>query len=217
MRGRRVCTDEMRVLLVTDDDDFSATIKHGLHGVEALSVTQESVWLAIRAGLDVTKGMGTVLIDSTVGGMLQLRLYERLRPPDVHAHVPIVFTRAGFAGQNGPAHELDFYQPPDTTADDAVRLVSHVLGLPPALPPRVAARLGTPMDDAVLKRGQRTPPPAALPPGMLQRLGLWGVAAALVGFTFWPLVASTPLRQMFQSPFVSAASSGTSAVQIPTR
>src|SRR4051812_16378717 len=130
--------DPMRVLLVTDDDAFSASVKQGLRGVDALSITQDSVWLAIRAGLDVTRGMATVLIDGTVSNMLQLRLYERLRPTEMRSNVPIVFTRAAF-GPHGPAHDLDFYQAADSPAEDAIRLVAHLLGLP-VLPERVAAR-----------------------------------------------------------------------------
>jgi hypothetical protein len=202
------------VLLVTDDDGFSSILKSSLPGIEMLSITQESVWLAIRAGLDVTRGISMLVVDSTVSGLQQLRLYERLRPPDVVSHVPIVFTRATFANMGAPAHELDFYQPPEGTAEDAVRLVAHVLGLP-LVPERVAARLGSPLSEAVAQRRERAARDAAIPPGLLQRLGLWGVAAALTGFTFWPIVGSTPVRQVVQAPFSALTSSNAAAVRLP--
>ena len=92
-------TRTARVLLVTDDDNFSATMgRAGYPRRQMLSVTQDSVWLSIRAGLDVTRGISTLVIDSAVSGLQRLRLYERLRPPDVVSHVPIVFTRATFTG-----------------------------------------------------------------------------------------------------------------------
>ena len=214
MVRRDESTRTARVLLVTDDDGFSSVMKSGLPGIEMLSVTQDSVWLAIRAGLDVTRGVSTLVIDSTVSGLQQLRLYERLRPPDVVSQVPIVFTRAAFANVGGPAHELDFYQPPDSTADDAIRLVAHVLGMP-LTPPGVAARLGSPLSDAVMQRQERAARRAAVPPGVLQKLGLWGVAAALIGFTFWPIVGSTPLRQLVRAPFSALSGAPVSAVRQP--
>jgi hypothetical protein len=215
MVRRDEATQTARVLLVTDDDSFSSVMKRGLPGIEMLSVTQDSVWLAIRAGLDVTRGVSTLVIDSTVSGLQQLRLYERLRPPDVVSQVPIVFTRAAFANLGGTAHELDFYQPPESTAEDAVSLVAHVLGLP-VMPPRVAARLSSPLSEAVAQRRQRAAARgAAMPAGMLQKLGLWSVAAALIGFTFWPIVGSTPLRQVVQAPFSALSGSQISAAHQP--
>jgi hypothetical protein len=214
MVRRDEATRVARVLLVTDDDGFSSTMKSGLPGIEMLSVTQDSVWLAIRAGLDVTRGVSTLVIDSTISGLQQLRLYERLRPPDVVSQVPIVFTRAAFVNVGGTAHELDFYQPPESTAEDAVRLVAHVLGLP-LMPPRVAARLASPLSEAVAQRRARAARGAALPAGVLQKLGLWGAAAALIGFTFWPIVGSTPLRQVVQAPFSALSGSSVSSVRHP--
>jgi hypothetical protein len=206
MVRRDESTRMARVLLVTDDENFSSTMKSSLPGVEMLSVTQDSVWLAIRAGLDVTRGISTLVIDSTVSGLQQLRLYERMRPPDVVSHVPIVFTRAAFAGPGGPAHELDFYHAPESTVDEAVRLVAHVLGVP-LMPAGVAARLGTPMAEAVARRRDHAPVGPALPSGLLQRLGLWGLAAALLGFSFWPIVGSTPFKQAVEAPFAALSES----------
>lgn len=190
-----------RVLLVTGDDAFSGAVKIGLPGVDLMSLTESSVWTAIRAGLDVTRGIDALIMDCTIGGLLQLRLYERLRPSDVVARVPVVFVRGQFGG--GPAHDLDFYLPPDGTPDQAARLVSHVLGVP-YLPPRIAARLGGDQAAAVVvgQRARRSQP-AAVPPGLLQKLGLWGVGAALLGFTFWPVVGSAPVREAFQAPFAA--------------
>jgi hypothetical protein len=200
MVKRDDATRTARVLLVTDDDNFSATMKGGLPGVEMLSVTQDSVWLSIRAGLDVTRGISTLVIDSTVSGLQQLRLYERLRPPDVLSHVPIVFTRATFTGPDAPAHELDFYHAPEGTVDEAVRLVAHALGVPLS-PSRVAARPVAPLAEAVARRRHHGTVGPAIPPGTLQRLGLWGLAAALIGFSFWPIVGSTPFKQAVEAPF----------------
>jgi hypothetical protein len=193
------------VLVVTDDDAFSAAMKLGLRDVDMLSLTEAAVWTAVRAGLDVTRGVGALMIDGSVGGLLQLRLYEKLRPSDVVAHVPVIFARARFGG--GLAHDLDFYLPPDGTPEQAVRLICHVLGIP-MLPAGVAARLGTPAAAASVRR-RRTAPEAALPPGLLQRLGLWGAGAALLGFTFWPVVGSAPVRDAVSAPL--AALSGAPA------
>lgn len=215
MVGHDEATRTARVLLVTDDDSFSSAMKSGLPGIELLSITQDSVWLAIRAGLDVTRGISTLVVDSTVGGLQQLRLYERLRPPDIVSQVPIVFTRAAFANAGGTAHALDFYQPPDSTAADAISLVEHVLGLP-RISPRVGARLPSPLFEAVARRRERTARRgAAIFPGVLQKLALWGVAAALIGFTFWPIVGSTLLRQVVQASFFGLSGSPVSTARRP--
>ena len=148
------------MLVVTDDDAFSAAMKLGLRDVDMLSLTEAAVWTAVRAGLDVTRGVGALMIDGSVGGLLQLRLYEKLRPSDVVAHVPVIFARARFGG--GLAHDLDFYLPPDGTPEQAVRLICHVLGIP-MLPAGVAARLGRRLprpasEDGARRRRRRFPP-----------------------------------------------------------
>jgi hypothetical protein len=66
------------------------------------------------------------------------------------------------------------------------------------VPPRVAARLAAPAATAVAPRAQRAG--AALGPGLLQRLALWGIATALIGFTFWPLIGSGPVRDAVYGP-----------------
>ncbi len=221
--------DRMRVLLVSDDDAFSAQLKPRLPGFEVLSLTESSVWMASRAGLDVTRGVDAVLLDHHITGRLQLGLYESLRPSDSIARVPVIFTRSKLtAATAGFDHALDIYQPEDSSPDETARLVAHVLGGPPeppvvemrppmrrgrdgrpAMPPRVAARMAAPAATAVASRAQRAG--AALGPGLLQRLTLWGIATALIGFTFWPLVGSGPVRDAVYGP-IQAFSGGTSDV-----
>ncbi len=187
-----------RVLLVSEDDTFSAMLKPRLPGLDVLSLPESSVWVAIRAGLDVTRGIDAVLLDRQVSGRLQLRMYEALRPADRPARVPVIFTRSKLtAATAGFDHELDFYQPEDGDPEQSARLVAHALGVP-LVPPRVAARMAAPAASAVAERGRRAA--AAIAPGLLQRLGLWGVAAALIGFTFWPLVGSGPVREAMYGP-----------------
>src|SRR4051794_4798717 len=210
--------DRMRVLLVSDDDAFSAQLKPCLPGFEVLSLTESSVWMANRAGLDVTRGVDAVLLDHQVTGRLQLGLYEALRPTNGPARVPVIFTRSKLtAATAGFDHELDIYQPEGASPDETARLVTHVLGGPPepsiyasprvapargearsSMPPRVAARLAVPVATAVASRAQRTG--VALGPGLLQRLALWGIATALIGFTFWPLLGSGPVRDAVYGP-----------------
>src|SRR4051794_13585669 len=152
--------DRMRVLLVSDDDAFSAQLKPCLPGFEVLSLTESSVWMANRAGLDVTRGVDAVLLDCQVTGRLQLGLYETLRPSEGEARVPVIFTRSRLtAATGGFDHALDIYQPESASLDETARLVEHVLGGPPeppvmtlpqpaprrrdrrlAVPPRAAAR-----------------------------------------------------------------------------
>jgi hypothetical protein len=221
--------DRMRVLLVSDDDAFSAELKPCLPGFEVLSLTESSVWMANRAGLDVTRGVDAVLLDHQVTGRLQLGLYEMLRPSDGLARVPVIFTRSKLtAATGGFDHVLDIYQPEGASPVETARLVTHVLGGPPepltrealrpvppsrdrrrAAPPRVAARLAAPAAAAVASRAQRAG--AALGPGLLQRLALWGIATALIGFTFWPLVGSGPVRDAVYGP-LQAFSGGSSDV-----
>lgn len=221
--------DRLRVLLVSDDDAFSAQLKPRLPGYEVLSLTESSVWMANRAGLDVTRGVDVVLLDHQVTGRLQLGLYETLRPSDGLARIPVIFTRSKLtAATGGFDHELDIYQPESASLDETARLVEHVLGGPPepvmiaqrrpvprrperrlAMPPRVAARLAAPAATAVASRAQRAG--AALGPGLLQRLALWGIATALIGFTFWPLVGSGPVRDAVYGP-LQAFSGGSSDV-----
>jgi hypothetical protein len=166
--------------------------------MEVLSLTESSVWVADRAGLNVTRGIDAVLLDHQVTGRLQLRLYETLRPTDAAAHVPVIFTRSRLsAATGGFDHELDTYQPEDAGPDETARLVTHVLG-GDQMPPRVAARLSAPAAGA---RGKRTGGSHA--PGFIQRLVLWGVASALIGFTFWPLLGSGPIREAVFGPFKS--------------
>ena len=52
--------------------------------------------------------------------------------------------------------------------------------------------------------------------GFFQRLVLWGVASALIGFTFWPLVGSGPIREAVFGP-IKALSGGASQVADDTR
>lgn len=47
--------------------------------------------------------------------------------------------------------------------------------------------------------------------GLMQRLALWGIAIALIGFTFWPLVSSGPVRDASYGP-IQAFSDGQSGV-----
>ena len=127
--------DRMRVLLVSDDDAFSAQLKPCMPGFEVLSLTEDSVMMANRAGLDVTRGVDVVLLDHEVTGRLQLGLYETLRPRDGAARVPVIFTRSKLtASTGGFDHELDVYQPEGASPDETARLVMHVLGGPPKRP-----------------------------------------------------------------------------------
>jgi hypothetical protein len=66
-----------------------------------------------------------------------------------------------------------------------------------SLPPRVASR------------AQRAG--ASLGPGLLQRLARWSIATALIGFTFWPLVGSGPVRDAVYGP-LQAFSGGSADV-----
>lgn len=211
MATREGSVQRPRVLLVSDDDDYSRELKAHLTGMTVLSLPESSVWVAIRAGLAVTSGVQAVLLDRGVTGRLQLRIYEALRPVDSLAHVPVVFMRSRLtAASAGFDHPLDVYQPEDAPPDQTERLVSHALSLVgvscvgedgPA-PPGVAARLAAVSGP---KRGK----PIALGPGALQRIGLWSVAVALIGFTFWPLLGSGPVRDAVFGPM--KALSGDSA------
>jgi hypothetical protein len=215
MPKRDEITIRPRVLLVSDDDTYSATLKRQLAGIHVLSVPESSVWVAIRAGLDVTRGVDAVLLDRGLTGRLQMRLYETLRPAEAPARVPVVFMRSKLtAASAGFDHELDVYQPEDATLDQAGRLVQHVLTLAgasgvagtavvpglPNVPPGVAARLAAPV------AGARRTSPVALGPGAVQRVGLWGVAVALIGFTFWPLLGSGPVRDAVFGPLKAFSS-----------
>jgi hypothetical protein len=212
-------TGRMRVLLVSDDDAFSAQLKPCLSRFEVLSLTEHSVWTANRAGLDVTRGVDAVLLDKQLTGRLQLGLYGTVRPGEGPVRVPVIFTRSNLTPAAGSfALELDFYQPEGATLDETARLVAHVLGGPPEVlvpelrrfvPPRIAARLAAPAAAAVASRAQRASAP--LGPGLLQRLALWGLATALIGFTFWPLVGSGPVRDAVYAP-LQALSGGSSAI-----
>jgi hypothetical protein len=220
--------DRMRVLLVSDDDAFSSQLKPRLPAYEVLSLTESSVWMANRAGLDVTRGVDAVMIDHQVTGRLQLGLYDTLRPSEGAARVPVIFTRSKLtAATGGFDHALDIYQPEDAGPDETARLVAHVLGGPPeppapvqrvvapppdrrrVMPPRVAARMSAPAATAVAAGAQRAG--AALGPGLMQRLALWGIATVLIGFTFWPLIGSGPLRDVVYGP-LQAFSGGSSDV-----
>jgi hypothetical protein len=132
-----------------------------------------------------------------------------LRPADAPARVPVVFMRSKLtAASAGFDHELDVYQPEDATLDQTGRLVGHVLtltgaagftadaGLPglPDAPDGVAVRMSAPVAAA------RRSSPAPLGPGVIQRVGLWSVAVALIGFTFWPLLGSGPVRDAVFGP-----------------
>jgi len=203
-----------RVLLVSDDDQYSASLKRQLTGCEVLSLPESSVWVAIRAGLDVTRGIHAVLLDRGLTGRLQMKLYESLRPAISPARVPVVFMRSKLtAASAGFDHALDFYQPEDATLEQTGRLVGHVLTLAgvvgvgvadlSAAPAGVVGRMTAP----VVAARQRVP--VALGPGAVQRVGLWSVAVALIGFTFWPLLGSGPVRDAVFGPL--KAFSGESA------
>jgi hypothetical protein len=197
-KGRR------RVLLVSDDDAFSAALKPRLPGMDVLSLTESSVWVANRAGLDVTRGIDAVLLDHQVTGRLQLRLYETLRPSDSVARVPVIFTRSKLtAATGGFDHELDVYQPQEASMDETARLVTHVLGAS-QMPSGVAAQMATPAATRAWRGG-------GVRAGFFQRLVLWGVASALIGFTFWPLVGSGPIREAVYGPF-KALSGGAASI-----
>jgi hypothetical protein len=220
----------IRILLVSDDDAFSSQLKPRLPAYEVLSLTESSVWMAHRAGLDVTRGVDAVMIDHQVTGRLQLRLYATLRPAEGAARVPVIFTRSKLtASSGGFDHALDMYPPEDAGLDETARLVEHVLGGPPeppapiggqgavqpprnrrrAMPPRVAARLSAPSAKTVAA-GTRLAG-ATRGPGLMQRLALWGIATVLIGFTFWPLIGSGPLRDVVYGP-LKAFSGGSSDI-----
>jgi hypothetical protein len=203
-----------RVLLVSDDDQFSADLKPRLPGMEVLSLTESSVWVADRAGLNVTRGIDAVLLDNHVSGRLQLRLYEKLRPTDAVADVPVIFTRSKLsAATGGFDHELDMYQSQDAGPAETATLVRYVLGTP-EVPPRVQSRMSVP-----ILGGRGRSVNNGTGPGFFQRLMLWGVASALIGFTFWPLVGSGPIREAVFGPIKAlSGSSGLVATDaIPAR
>jgi DNA-binding NarL/FixJ family response regulator len=222
MINAQAIRDRMRVLLVSDDDAFSSQLKPRLPSYEVLSLTESSVWVAKRAGLDVTRGVDAVMIDHQVTGRLQLGLYAALRPADGAGRVPVIFTRSKLtAATGGFDHALDMYSPEDAGPDDAARLVEHVLGGPPeppsvvqrtvappedqhrAIPPRAAARMSAPAETTVPAGAQAAG--ASLGPGLIQRLALWGIATVLIGFTFWPLIGSGPLRNVVYGPLQAFA------------
>jgi hypothetical protein len=188
-----------RVLLVSDDDQFSADLKPRLPGMDVLSLTETSVWVADRAGLNVTRGIDAVLLDNHVSGRLQLRLYEQLRPTDTVARVPVIFTRSRLsAATGGFDHKLDTYQPQDAGPAETASLVRLVLGTPEMPPSRMSvSMLG----------GRAKPAGKAVGTGFFQRLVLWGVASALIGFTFWPLVGSGPIREAVFGPLTALSGS----------
>jgi hypothetical protein len=198
-----------RVLLVSDDDRYSDSLKSQSVGVEMLSLPETSVWVAMRAGLDVTRGVDAVLLDRGLTGRLQMKLYESVRPMNVPSHIPVVFMRSKLtAASAGFDHALDVYQPEDATLDQTGRLVGHVLtmagvsgvgsggqdSMPLSVPTRVASRMSAPVSTP--RRASSVP----AGPGLAQRVGLWGVAAALIGFTFWPLLGSGPVRDAVFGP-----------------
>lgn len=203
-----------RVLLVSDDDQYSASLKLQLTGLEVLSLPESSVWVAIRAGLDVTRSIHAVLLDRGLTGRLQMRLYESLRPMDAPARVPVVFMRSKLTSASaGFDHALDFYEPEDAALDQTGRLVGHVLTLTGVIGPAVAGLSNAPAGVAdrmaAAVTTARPKSPVALGPGAAQRVGLWGVAVALIGFTFWPLLGSGPVRDAVFGPL--KALSGDSA------
>lgn len=189
-RGRK------RVLLISDDDAFSVRLKPCLPAVEVLSLTESAVWVANRAGIDVTRGVDAVLLDQQISGRLQLRLYEVLRPSDRAADVPVIFTRSKLSAEAGGfAHALDVYQPETAGPYETARLVADILGTAATEPG--GARRGARRAASAVAR-----PPT---PSLWQRLGLWGVAAGLLAFTFWPLAGSGPLGEIVGGPFRSLA------------
>jgi len=167
-----------------------------LPAVDVLSLTESSVWVANRAGIDVTRGIDAVLLDNHITGRLQLRLYETLRPSDRAAQVPVIFTRSRLTADSaGFDHALDVYQPESAGPYETAQLVADVLGTSAAAP-----RPGQRSQNSAPMRG-----PAARThgPNLFQRLGLWGVAASLLAFTFWPLVGSGPVRDVVYGPLQS--------------
>lgn len=180
-----------RVLLVSDDDAFSTRLKPCLPAVDVLSLTESSVWVASRAGIDVTRGIDAVLLDHHITGRLQLRLYETLRPSDRDAQVPVIFTRSRLTADSaGFDHALDLYQPETDGPYETARVVADVLGTSAAVPRPGSRGRG----------GNAAGPAGPRPPSLLQRLGLWGVAASLLAFTFWPLVGGSPVREVVYGP-----------------
>ncbi|MGE3269865.1 MAG: hypothetical protein AB7P40_14025 [Chloroflexota bacterium] len=215
-----------RVLLVSDDDQYSAALKQHLPDLDVMSLPESSVWVTIRAGLDVTRGSAVVMLDRGVSGRLQLRLYEVLRPADGVSRVPIIFVRSRLtAASGGFDHVLDNYQPEDATLEQTGRLVAHVMGLTSdaaggaleaaGVPAGVSARLAA-------TAPRTSPAPAtsrvyALGPGTVQRAGLWGVALALIGFTFWPLIGSGPIRDVVFGPLKSLSGSAGNMAEFAAR
>jgi hypothetical protein len=197
-----------RVLLVSDDDHYSAGLKLHLAGLDVLSLPESSVWVAIRAGLDVTRGIHAMLLDRGLTGRLQMRLYESVRPAQTPARVPVVFMRSKLtAASSGFDHALDVYQPEDATLDQTGRLVGHVLTMAGVADVSLADQVGAPSGVTERMavpvhgvRGVRQQRPVALGPGTMQRVGLWSVAVALIGFTFWPLLGSGPVRDVVFGP-----------------
>lgn len=216
MLSTQAMRERMRVLLVSDDDAFSAELKPRMPGFAVLSLTESSVWMANRAGLDVTRGVDAVLLDQHTSPRLQFGLYKSLRTGESLARVPIIFTRSRLnAASSGFDHDQDFYQPEGASPDETARLVAHVLGVPSQPdrhelrrdgPTREHARAAAPAAAAVASRARRA---GAVPgPGLLQRLALWSIATVLIGFTFWPLLGSGPVREAVSGPLQALSGKG---------
>lgn len=205
MSMRDEITIRPRVLLVTDDDHYSAQLKTQLAGMIVLSLPEASVWVALRAGLSVTRGAHVVVLDRGVTARLQLQLYAALRPADAQATTPVVFARSKLtAASGGFDHVLDVYQPEDATIEQTGRLVMHMLALTgvvsdrdTVVQPSTPARAGR---AASRRAASRLHAAVALAPSIMQKAGLWGVAAMLIGFTFWPLLGSGPVRDAVFGP-----------------
>jgi hypothetical protein len=220
MLSTQAMRERMRVLLVSDDDAYSAELKPRMPGFAVLSLTESSVWMANRAGLDVTRGVDAVLLDQHTSPRLQFGLYKTLRTDEGLVRVPIIFTRSKMnAASAGFDHDQDFYQPEGASPDETARLVAHVLGVPPQpvrreprreAPGRETVRAAAPAAAAVASRARRA---GAVPaPGLMQRLALWGIATVLIGFTFWPLIGSGPVREAVYEPLQALSGSGAHVV-----
>jgi hypothetical protein len=163
-----------RVLLVTDDDTFSAQVKLRLPGIYVMSLTERSFWLAMRGGLDVTRGIDAVLLDHDITGRLQVRMYETLRPTNALGRVPVIVTRSKLTTATaGFSHELDYSQPERATSEETAPLVIDMLAASPSsrrdASRRDASRRATPATAPV--RAHRAA--AARGPGLLRRLAPW--------------------------------------------
>jgi CheY-like chemotaxis protein len=184
-----------RLLLVAPDGQFAWQLRPLLDRRGIVCRMRATAEQALSALDEPGQRFDIVVLDGSVPGVDQLRVYARLRVESTVPPVPILFSRSPFAPDEAASDG-----PPDVYVGGAATtetIAERAWMLLPGRPDDTASARPTtisPPSDRPAHRGPRLRVVARAVGVRLRRLAGYAALASLVGFGAWPIagLASTP-------------------------